>query len=166
MLGPDYELVLSDGGKCMEVRNCSEDDVCMASLLTYTHTQTHTHRHTHTSRHTQTHTHTHTHTRTHTHTQVDTHTPIYRMHSIGTIYHVVSPKDQPVKRRYIVWVMTLSKLTTYISEFVLKVPLKSVTGDIHLNTQSRLSSYPLRLILMSRLVPTRILEAHNEPCTT
>ena len=46
MLGPDYEFVLSDGEKssyCMEVRNCSEDDVCMASLLTCTHTHTHTH---------------------------------------------------------------------------------------------------------------------------
>ena len=64
MLGPDYEFVLSDGGKssyCMEVRNCSEDDVCMASLLTYTHTQTHTHKQTHTNTHTHTHTYTHTH---------------------------------------------------------------------------------------------------------
>ena len=102
MLGPDYELVLSDGGKssyCMEVRNCSEDDVCMASLLTHTHT------HTHTCTYTRKHTHVHTHPCTHnvhTHTCTHTHTPIYRMHSIGTIYHIVSPKDQLVKRRYMV----------------------------------------------------------------
>ena len=74
MLGPDYESVLSDRGKssyCMEVRNCSEDDICMASILTYTHrhTQTHTQTHTHTHGHTQTHTHTCTHTHTHTYIQ-------------------------------------------------------------------------------------------------
>ena len=74
MLGPDYESVLSDRGKssyCMEVRNCSEDDICMASILTYTHrhTQTHTQTHTHTHGHTQTHTHTCTHTHTHLYTE-------------------------------------------------------------------------------------------------
>ena len=94
MLGPDYESVLSDRGKssyCMEVRNCSEDDVRMASLLTYTQAHTHGHTQTHTHGHTQTQTHTHTHAHTHTHTH--THTYIQNAFHRDNL-HVVLPKDQ------------------------------------------------------------------------